>query len=290
MEKKYDTEDTNYYYVGEKKNSGHVKENAKECVKESEKKCERKCEAEVITSRTLGECDGRNITPVGVNGPLVAKIPVVLAERTVEINVEAKIKLEEPAFEIKRIKKNVFLNQCKLIPRAAFAGETLRNGKLFIAGFVRKNIEYATVECIGNKVVSGDIKHTTVDVPFECVTVVDFVTPPQVCTRGITREIQIFSNNVSGAEKCHSHVIGASQCEQDFEDSICFTEKFFCELEDIRIFEEDIHKDFRPLDHKHPDVEVFDKVIEKMVIFIRLKVLQEQQVNIPAPRREAADC
>ena len=41
------------------------------------------------------------------------------------------------------------------------------SGKLFISGFVRKNIEYATADCIDKKVVSGRIAHTTVDVHFQ---------------------------------------------------------------------------------------------------------------------------
>jgi len=306
MEKKYGTEDSNRYYIGDRRDKNFEEDYEKKCEKEPEKKCEkdyekkyekdyekkceRKCEAEVISSRTLVECDGQNITPLGINGPLVAKIPVVIAERNVQIDVEAKIKLEEPAYEIKRIKKDVFLTQCKLIPRAAFPNQFLRTGKLFIAGFVRKNIEYATVECIGSEVVSGIIKHTTADVPFECITAVEFVTPPIVNVRGVTREIELFSSHSAGCSPCAENILGKSLCEQDFEDSINFTEKFFCELEEIRIFEEDIHKDYCPFDSKHPDIQVFKKIVEKMVIFIRLKVLQEQQVNIPGPRTTASDC
>ena len=53
---------------------------------------------------------GVNIIPDGINGPLVVKVPVVLAQRNIQIDVEAEIKLKEPFYEIKRIKKNVVFN------------------------------------------------------------------------------------------------------------------------------------------------------------------------------------
>ena len=44
------------------------------------------------------------------------KVPVLLAEIRVTIPVVSEIKLEDNAIEIKRIKKNVYLTQCHLIP------------------------------------------------------------------------------------------------------------------------------------------------------------------------------
>ena len=44
------------------------------------------------------------------------KVPVVLAERTIQIVVESDIPLNPPATEIKRVKKHVFLDQVKLVP------------------------------------------------------------------------------------------------------------------------------------------------------------------------------
>ena len=44
------------------------------------------------------------------------KVPVVLAERTIQIVVESDIPLNPAATEIKRVKKHVFLDQVKLVP------------------------------------------------------------------------------------------------------------------------------------------------------------------------------
>lgn len=237
-----------------------------------------------VKSKTLPLCDGENITPQGINGPLVAKIPVVLAEKDIQIDVEAEIKLKEDYYEIKRVKKDVYLTQCKLIPRSGRVVDgTPVSGKLFLAGYVRKNIEYATACCTSKpspynkgQVVSGNINHTTVDVPFTCVTEVVYDTPPQINTRGLTREIDLFSDNVDCDCTNCNEIIGKHQCQQDFEDKIVFTEKPYCELEKVRIFEADLHKDEKYCD----GAKTYGKLIEKMVLYVRLKVLQIQQVNI----------
>lgn len=240
---------------------------------------EKSCEAKVSSARTLAECSNEAIRPVGINGPLVAKIPVVIAEPRIQIDVEAEIKLEEPALEIKRIKKNLFLNQCKLIN----IGDPKR-GKLFISGFIRKNIEFATAKCKSSSQkggISGDIRHTTVNVPFECVTKVEFVNPPIFCKSGFTSETEIFSKKIETCDPCDHNIIGRNLCEQDFTNFECFTEQVFCELEEVKIFEEDIRREPVPLGCDFPTEQVFEKFVEKMVIFVKIKLLQKQQVNIP---------
>lgn len=232
----------------------------------------------IISSQTLPLSDGVTITPVGISGPLVAKIPVVLGEREIQIDIEAEFRLKEPYYEIKRIKKNVYLTQCKLLPRSGIIeGGVLISGKLFISGFVRKNIEYATADCVEDKVVSGRIAHTTVDVPFTAVTEVVYAVPPVVNLRGAQVEVDLL--NSCTCHDCKGTLIGKSGCEQSFEDSITFTEKPYCELEAVRIIEEDLHRD--PLNYySNLNVQLYNKVVEKMVIYVRVKVLQLQQVNI----------
>ena len=204
----------------------------------------------IISSQTLPLSSGTSITPVGVDGFLVAKIPVVLGEREIEIDVEAELRLNEPFLEIKRIKKNVYLTECNLLPSSGIIATdgTLISGKLFISGFVRKNIEYATVDCVEDKIASGRIAHTTIDVPFTAVTEVQYATPPLV-------------NVTTG-------------------DITTFAESPYCEIEAVRIIEEDLLSD--PVDtYIDFDVQLSNKIIEKMVVYIRIKVLQLQQINIP---------
>lgn len=232
---------------------------------------------EIISSKTLPLSSGVTITSVGINGPLVAKIPVVLGEREIQIDVETEFRLAEPYYEIKRIKKDVYLTQCKLLPRSGvITNGVLISGKLFISGYVRKNIEYATAECIEEGIVSGRIAHTTIDCPFTACTEVFYARPPVVAVRATQIEIDYL--NGCACHDCTGTLLGKSACEQAFEDTITFTENPYCELEAVRIIEEDFHRD--PITVTD-SVTTYNKVIEKMVIYVRLKVLQLQQVNIP---------
>ena len=232
----------------------------------------------IISSKTLPLSTGVNITPIGINGPIVAKIPVVLAEREIQIDIEAEFRLQEPYYEIKRIKKNVYLTQCKLLtPSGIINDGCLISGKLFISGYVRKNIEYATAVCTEDKVVSGRIAHTTVDTPFTAVTEVEYSRPPIVNSRKVQNEIDFFSS--CSCNDCEGNFIEKSECEQSFEDNITFTENPYCELEGVRIIELDLHRD--PIDHiSDTNIFTYNKLIEKIVVYVRVKVLQLQQVNI----------
>ncbi len=239
----------------------------------------------IISSETLPLSSGVTITPVGITArPLVAKIPVVLGEREIQIDVEAEFKLAEKYYEIKRIKKDVYLTQCKLLPTSGVITDgVLISGKLFISGYVRKNIEYATADCIQDKIVSGRMAHTTIDVPFSAVTEVFYARPPVVGFRANQTEIDYLNSCGCECHDCTESLIGKTACEQSFQDNINFTESPYCELEGVRIIECDLNRS--PSIICIPNVKtpttVYDKVIEKMTIYIRLKVLQLQQVNIP---------
>lgn len=242
------------------------------------------CKAGVIKAETLTECSNEFLTPKGFNGPFVGKIPVVLAEPVIQVDVESIIQLEENAFEIKRIKKNLFITQCKLIETGyEYDCKAKKTGKLFLSGYVRKNIEYATVDCVNEckDGISGKIKHTTVNVPFRCVTKVKFDIPPVFCETGSTKEIALFNDSIKGYDYCGQEIIGSDPCEMSFRHVERFNEKVFCELEEVKIFEDDILKDPKKLGCDNKGEYIFDQIIEKMVIFIRLKLLQKQQVNIP---------
>jgi len=248
-----------------------------------------------VESTTLPLCPGVNITPTGICGPVVAKIPVVLAQREVQIDVESNIYLKKPLFEIKRIKKDVFLTQCKLIPRAGIIENGVpRTGKLFISGYVRKNIEYATSECREDKIVKGEINHITAKIPFTCVTEVTYVVPPVINLRGFSREIDLLCTKQGDCKICEEEFMGRSLCETEFEETVFYNEKPYCELISARIFEADIQRCEEENWHKEDCLmekeanyeakdkkkEITTKLTEKMVVFITVKVLQVQQVNI----------
>lgn len=237
------------------------------------------CTADV-ESVTEPMCDNVNVTPSVISpGPVFVKTPVVLAETRVLIPVVADIKLEANAFEIKRIKKNVYITQCYLLPNSADGFPN--TGILFLEGFVRKNIEYATRDCESTSAISGRIHHTTVKVPFRCNTRVTFLRPPIFNSNPVTTELDLFEDTLRNCDICSEPIIGKDPCLQNFFNTENFNERVFCELVKANISEADIHRN-PTTSCVNPTEQVFREFTEKMLIDITVKVLQKQQVRLTA--------
>ena len=131
-----------------------------------------------MRSATIQECiaekDEVVVTP---SSGKIIKVPVLLQKLAVQIPTDAKIEFPEceNVLEIKDIKKRVFLSQCKLINDPG--NDT---GSIFISGYVRKNIQYASnpINCSPNEI-QTTLKSLTVNVPFECYSTIEgFLTKP----------------------------------------------------------------------------------------------------------------
>lgn len=224
----------------------------------------------VVGPITVPECLVIPTAPAVIpRGEVVVKIPVVISEDTVQIDVETTIRLSEPAYEIKRIRKNLFLTQCRLLPMAGF---TTTTGKLYLKGFVRKNIEYATAECVGTETISGGIRTTTAYVPFQCSVPISFLRAPVIIPNGGPVEIETFDPNA----------IGRDLREEDFQSIENFNERVFCELVSVRYDEAEIQNNGRPVGVNFPLESTFTSFTEKMVLHLTFKLLQMQQVRVAA--------
>lgn len=232
------------------------------------------------------------IYPVNVKKRVIAKIPVVLAEIEVQIDVHSTISLPEEALEIKQITKKLKLIQCRLLStfRDEFHDknrdeyEDKRDKfKLFLEGFVRKNIEYSVVNCKSKHGICGDIRHCTVDVPFSCVTTIEEFngSPPLPIIFNKKKDFEFFKSEPlppNFPEKDHllsGDLSEFNQCSFEY-----FNELPYCELISSKICELDEYLNRQPV-HKAPFEErTFNKFSEKMVIDLTLKVLQNQQVFV----------
>ncbi|WP_460294242.1 CsxC family protein [Clostridium tertium] len=222
------------------------------------------------------------VTPdVISSGPIFAKIPVVLAEINITIPVEATITLDKLAMEIKRIKKNVFLDQSRIIPFSQ--DDQPGTGILFIKGFIRNNIEYATqiYSISGSKSVYGDIRHCTVEVPFSFTTRITFIREPVFDEKTTPSKLDFYTDNLNGCDDCLDKVIGCNPCDQSLFFTEFFNEKPFTELVRADIIEVDIHTN-KVLTSTIPTEDNVTKLTEKAVVNLTLKVLQKQQVRITA--------
>ncbi|WP_300386534.1 CsxC family protein [Clostridium sp.] len=223
------------------------------------------------------------VTPDVIScGAVFVKIPVVLAEINVTIPVEATIKLDKEAMEIKRIKKNVYLTQSRIIP---FSQDSRPDtGILFIAGFIRKNIEYATKDCStnGSPNVCGDIRHCTVEVPFNFTTRINFIREPIFDENTIPSELEFFTSKLQDCDECADPVIGRNPCDRSSFFTEYFNEKPFTELVRADIAEVDINTNLETSSCERPTEQRFNEITEKVVVNLTLKLLQKQQVRITA--------
>ncbi len=216
------------------------------------------CDASVLQSETLTRAD---------NHPWPGgdfKIPRVLAEFVVQVDSEAKIKLNEPAYEIKRIEKQIFLKQCRYIATT---------NKVFFEGYIRKNIEYATKTCSKHNTIAGTIKDTTVHVPIKFYTKVDFCgAHPQILPNPPSMVARYFDEKRMGKDIR----------EADRSNIEIFNEPVYCELEWSAIYDADINEKGKHID-KIPNEEEFQEFTDKSVIYLCIKLLQKQQVCWPFP-------
>ena len=224
-------------------------------------KCDRDCDAAVLKADTLPKADNHP-QPGGD-----FKIPRILSEFVIQIDSESKIRLNEPAYEIKRIEKQVFLTQCRYIPTT---------DKVFIEGYIRKNIEYAARTCSKNNSIAGTIKDTTVHVPFKVYTKVDFHgAKPQIIPNPPSLTARYFDQKRMGKDIR----------EADRSNVEIFNEPVFCELEWAAVYDADINDKGRPIDHLLNEEE-FKEFTDKSVIYLCIKLLQKQQVCWPFPIKD----
>lgn len=122
--------------------------------------------------------------PVTASQPVYEPLSVIQNGNTmfvtVSIPAESFIILPEQVLEIKSISKNLKLTQCRFfnaIPPIA-AGKPADTPKLFLGGFVRKDIQYASATRSTSSTVEGEIKDFVVDIPISGV--VDLGSQPAV--------------------------------------------------------------------------------------------------------------
>lgn len=240
---------------------GSIRSNGKE-----ECKCKQGCKSTLVDSVTLSTCNSKSHIPMGSTGPLIAKIPVILSDVEVEINVESEIELEKEHTRLINIDKEVFVKECKLIPYT---------NKLFIEGYVGKNIQFYNDDCTNKTNEGNKVEYTEVNSTFKCVTEIEFFKKP-LYGEGYKERLNSLDKSMI--------------CKNNKEDSWVhyseLQEPVYCECQYAKILEIDAlnSKDngMKCLDKK----EVCKKILEKMVIFIRLKVIQNQQVFIPEFHRD----
>lgn len=236
---------------------------------------------------SIHSCDNKPLCPHVSIGKMITKVPVVLAELTVQVNMDAFIDFPEPVLEIKDVKKRVKLTQCRLL---------LPTDKLFIKGFVRKNIQYASpskeIEPSTSTTVASDLHSLTVDIPFQCVTEIrKFLTKPIKPKTNDREEFDFFVSKSLSSGFPEKDELLTSDLSQFHQTSTQFYNELpFCELVASKIIEWDEAIDRMPLPDSAPLGEgYFSTIEEKMVLDLTVKVLQNQQVRVCSTTNDEYD-
>lgn len=208
----------------------------------------------------------------------IARLPVTLAELKVKFFIQSIVDLPEPVLEIKDIKKDLMITECTLLQPT---------NVLFVKGFIRKSIDFSTRSCSNLEGVCGDLRHCTVDVPFEFTTPIECMDTP---LEPILNERKEFEFLAEGGCACRGASDEADRfMSKDFsqfnqESFKFFNKQPFCEpiFSKIVEFDKAINRR-RPRNIELPFEErTFTKLEEKMIIELGLRIFQEQQVVIPA--------
>lgn len=223
---------------------------------------QRDCKEFKVETRTITEVQSEPIYPTGRCGPVLARIPVVISQSKVHIDIESRVCFDHSVFDIYSHSRNIYLTQCKLLDMG-----NKRYGKIYLNGYVSENIAYAAYcmkgrEYGNKKSTSADMLYKTLKVPFECVAKIEYCTSPVFKT----------SNGFIP--------VALPDKENSPEDSYFSGERLFCELDEASICESNVERK-KLFSRINAGEDSFDTLTEYLVLSITFTLLQWQQVRIP---------
>ncbi|MGV2620480.1 UNVERIFIED_CONTAM: hypothetical protein N8J90_04805 [Halobacillus marinus] len=208
-------------------------------------------------SKQYPECDIAETVSVNCNSEGFGGgffLPVVLRDVELQALVESEITLPTAAREIKNVRRNVYLTQCKAIPSIA----TEASVNVFVSGYIHKNIQYVE-EC------SGYLQDYSVEVPFSCNQTVEIENFPT----------QFFSEkSTSTGERIFvdKKGMGGDHCVSGGLTFEYYNEPIECRLLFSAVNDIDLYK--------HVDKwGRFCKIVEKAEVLLIFRLIQSQQFD-----------
>ncbi|WP_010236705.1 DUF7852 domain-containing protein [Clostridium arbusti] len=199
----------------------------------------------------------RNSNVSSKTAPLLIpiKAPVIISNKKIDITIENKVSLNFYATAIKHINRKVSITQCTLIPKAK---------KLFLSGTITKSIEYSQLNT-KNDSFDGRIKDITVHVPFDCVTDVNYIVDPDVQEKSSLNFVTLSKPGTK---------------EETLSEAYTEVAPVYCEIVSIDFKELNIKEDIKPHVCKIPDVYIFKTITQKMVMYLNIRLIQNQKIFI----------
>ncbi|NBI28947.1 CsxC family protein [Chengkuizengella marina] len=195
--------------------------------------------------------------------PNTFKLNIVLGTLDCQIDIEADIELDSPALDIKDIDKEVCVTQSEFIEVNNPTLDCELTGKLFMEGYVRKNVRYSSVESATNEEGFGTIRHCTVKLPFNCAVPVEGIFPT-------------FNHNDRNTKSLHG--LKSSQFDQSSYQPL--NEPVECEINSVTINERNLFRDHTTISHGSKKEDTFTKIREKMVVCLNITLTQKRLVTL----------
>lgn len=211
-----------------------------------------------VTKESVVRCDNRPLNSDMLPDEIIAKIPVVLAEFIIQLNIDSRIDLHERIQHLHRTKKQLRVTKCVLLQNTNI---------LLIKGVVRNHLEFYKSQSSHSSRLFGNLQETYVDIPFQCTTSVFF--------NGAQPAIIIPSSVNEFAYGARPNPYEQEETEDFWQinqiSTAFYNEQPFCEMASSRIVELD------DIDSRSWHSTVIE---EKLIIDLTLKILQYRQVMI----------
>lgn len=193
---------------------------------------------------------------------------------TVSIPAETIFTLPTKALELKRIKKNLKITQCRFFNFSPpVPGKPQDSPKLFLGGYVRKDIQYSEATHQTAYTVAGVIKDFVVDIPYTCVIDLgrDLVIPPTLFSQQLEYEF-LSSKPLPSGFSPKDTLMSGDISELNMVSNEFLNQLPTCRLVYSQINEMDDAIDRTPLIGGPFEEGTFRTVQEKMIILIQLQL------------------
>ncbi len=210
-----------------------------------------------LTGGTTGDCPNNPVKINTLNTGTIIKVPVVLAQLSLQLNVDAIVDFPVMVGEVNNIKNDIKISQCKLLPMT---------NKLFIKGYITQMIEYKARASIYHGKYET-IDQCRVEIPFGTTTSVEYNGGEPL--EAIPNDSQTFEYHNGGDV-------------EDFIEKNKITTENFNDLPYCQLVSNKIVESYRYLNHGSNTIKVrsIKSIDEKMVVYLTIGIFQNQQIEI----------
>lgn len=185
---------------------------------------------------------------------IAVRLPVVIAETTININLENTIDFTKDVISIIDIRRKAIVKRCKLISQI---------NRLFLDGVVIKSIEYSEETKHNSLRLEGKAKNLTIKIPFQCAAGIEYVYSPVTCE-------DFYEEN---------KIIRMSENEKSFVDRQQEMDDIYCELVSTEFKELNV-KDKIKLINAAKKISTFRQIKQSMSMDLTVRLLQKQMIFI----------